>query len=433
MQEDKLAKEIAKSLKKHQEESFHPYEIGAWEAFDKKRTGGFLPWWKLISTGIAASLVMGMAWWWMVQEPSSELELVPEVAQVISGENLVEENSESIGMGNESSRQANKTPSTDPNEFTQEDLIEKQSNLVSQEFDAIEKQTINDGDQSANAFQSKNPTGLYALSFEKKDRLNELPYITERPIFPNQISGELAERPLLERSVYLPKSNLAVLQKDKSTSPIKWEVGLSPAFGSSNGEQSAEIISSSLGMGLAMALGVTEKLQIGTGLAFSALNQESQFTVTPANALASSMAPSNDKILLSQAQMDIPFFVQYPLTRNQSLSIRAGFSNIISLDQEVDLESIVNRQVVVAGDGINSSSIRQESVVQTTNLPSSNQQFYPLATLNFGLNIRVLQSKQMNYLLMPFYNLPLTDFSGFVENPGMVGASFKVNFMSGKK
>ncbi|TFV94139.1 hypothetical protein E4S40_08855 [Algoriphagus kandeliae] len=435
MQEDKLAQEIAKSLKKYQEESFHPYEIGAWEVFDKKRKTGGIPWWKIFSAGVAASMVIGAAWWWFASLNGSQIEL----NQTLSELNQTESASSETNISNDSGTEIKGNNSIQEFSGNKENSIGDQLADKSQTKANGPSEDFGENNQNVNLGISERKGDLVFLADTKEDDFL-------RPQDKSSLDFALKiEKPGLNLlnpilSVAGPETdfptyafnNYPVIEPSKSESKLGWEVGLSPAFGGSNSSQNAEVTSNSLGFGMAMAMEVSDKIQIGTGLAFNSLNQQSQFASSPGNMFASSMAPSKDKITLSQAQLDLPVFVQYPLTRSRSVSLRAGFSNIYSFNQEVDLESTVNRQVVVSGNGINSSVVRQESVVQKTNLESSNQRFYPFATLNLGLNVRLFENQRVNYVLMPFYNFPMTDFSGFMENPGMVGASFKVHFLSGK-
>ncbi|MCS5489846.1 hypothetical protein [Algoriphagus limi] len=436
MQEDKLAQEIANSLKKHQEESFHPYEIGAWEAFDKKRKGGVLPWWKLISAGIAASLVIGMAWWWFGNADMSKFELantlseknqsgsISSETQATEGRRTESDMSLSIQEFSETDKSSQRNQMTDLG-VTNENEFDQETNTI----DRADSKVTSNGDEN---FVFLAETRVEDFSNIEQRILDVLEFEVEKPSLDQFHLAFSPKAPETEFPKYA-FNNYPVIKTSDKDSKLGWEVGLSPAFGGSSTSQNTEVTSNSLGLGMAMAMEVSDKLQIGTGLAINSLNQQSQFSSSPGNMFASSIAPSQDKITLSQAQLELPIFVQYPLNRSRSVSLRAGFSNIYSFNQEVDLESTVNRQVVVSGNGINSAVVRQESVVQKTSLESSNQRFYPFATFNLGLNLRVFQNEQVNYVFMPFYNLPMTDFSGFVENPGMVGATFKVNFMSGKK
>jgi hypothetical protein len=135
-------------------------------------------------------------------------------------------------------------------------------------------------------------------------------------------------------------------------------------------------------------------------------------------------------------QVDIPVFFKYPVTRSQSISVQAGFSNLVTFNQSAQLESSYTRQIAVldAQSAVtNSFTLRSESVNQFQDLSVPNQRFFPLATANFGINFRLFESKKTSYEVMPFYNYPLQEFSGYGEKLGMFGASFKVNFRNIKQ
>ncbi|NVK50343.1 MAG: hypothetical protein HWE09_11275 [Cyclobacteriaceae bacterium] len=443
MQEDKLAQQIANSIKKHQEESFHPYEIGAWEKFEKKRKGGGLNIWKLIPAGIAACLVIGMAWWWTVNSTDSQIESTQSLSELKQTEPVSsdgqtstnqDENLNLTSSDQESTLGGSLNGSNSQIDSFVSDDVGKNSNLLA----INSNESVEKADKDVKEFDNQVVLAKSSVTPKSEDFKNrELPWDAvafefEKPDL-NLLNPEFDPANPNTKPSNFAFFDYSIAKNSENESKIAWEIGLSPAYGGTSSSQNTEVTSNSLGLGMALALEVSDKIKVGTGLAFNSLNQQSQFASNTGNMFASSIAPSKDKISLSQAQMELPLFIQYPLTRNRSISLRAGFSNIYSFNQEVDLESTVTRQVVVSGNGINSSVVRQESVVQKTSLESVNQRFYPFATLNFGLNVRVFQNQQVNYVLMPFYNFPMTDFSGFVENPGMVGATFKVNFMSGEK
>ena len=141
--------------------------------------------------------------------------------------------------------------------------------------------------------------------------------------------------------------------------------------------------------------------------------------------------PQVQKLEVRQMQVEVPVFVKYPVTRNNSVSIQAGFSNYYALNQTASQENTTERQsAFYANDALGSSSVslRQQSVTESSMLESNSGKFYPFATLNFGVNLRVLETKGANYVVMPFYNYQLKQVSGYGDTYGLFGASFKMNF-----
>ncbi len=205
-------------------------------------------------------------------------------------------------------------------------------------------------------------------------------------------------------------------------------MGLSPGFGASQtaGQSTS---GTSLGLGMMIDMKLTEKLVMGSGLGLNFLNQSSESQSYAQ--IAGYSSPVTEKNEIAQVQVDIPFYFKYPITRNQSISVQAGFSNLVTFNQYSEQQSSYTRQVAVLdanAAGLNSFTLKSESVNQSSALEVPQNRFYPFATANLGVNIRLFESKKSSYEVMPFYNHPLQEFSGYGEKLGMFGASFKVNF-----
>jgi hypothetical protein len=143
----------------------------------------------------------------------------------------------------------------------------------------------------------------------------------------------------------------------------------------------------------------------------------------------SSAVTQTDQI--SQVQVDIPLYVRYPITRSQSVSVQAGFSNLLTFNQSAEQQTSFTRQVAVPdanAANANSFTLMTQTVDQLSSLAVPQSKFYPFATANFGINVRLYQSKKTSYEVMPFYNYPLQEFSGYGQKLGLFGASFRVNF-----
>lgn len=441
MQEDKISKEIADSLRKYQENHPQAYEQGTWEAFEKSRKSGGFPWLPVFISGIAACLLLGLGYTWISQDFQSDNIDQNEVITSIESEFELPTTPAQVDSISKEELEIK----TDP--VSPENLIAESSKVSS-----IEPVKSESTEQSISNFQSKE---LVKDSGIPKEKTSDIPFksLSEAEFKQKLLAGDwsnssnseaknsyyrnrdLADSSEISNKIDETSWNMALAEEEKrskNSKAIAWEVGVAPAFGGGTGDGGGQVSSSSLGLGMALAVPVTEKIRLGTGLALNTLSQQSEVVFSPANAFASSIAPSEERITVNQAQVELPLFVQYPINPSNTISIRAGFSSIYAINQQADVESSFTRQVVVANDAanssINDSRIIQESVVQNTSLEPANQRFYPFATANFGLNIQLLERKNVNYVLMPFYNLPLTDFTGFGENPGLVGASFKVNF-----
>ncbi len=426
MREDKLGKTIADSLRKHQETQDHPYELGAWEAFDKmrsaKRRNKIVYW---VSGAAASLLLVGM-----LGILSQKSEVVPG-PQEFSAENRT------------NTIQDNTTKSKDANTINEPELSienptvkESGKPLIALSYSKEDFLTIRETKDDSNPGQE--------VVFEKSD-------IVENPLVETQqrevtiLKEELETNTSLNQTTLLAEqtqtdkgdNSLGIFRNESDfdeipeTKPkLGFGLGLAPGFGSSQ-QNGASIESSSLALGVLVDLDLPGRLSLGSGLGVNFLNQQNNLLSSSMPGVAASIVPSKDKVQVNQAQIELPVYLNYPLTRSNSISVQAGFSNFYAFSQTAELETSFNRQVTVVeadATGMNSFKVVNESVVQNTSLESVDSKFYPFATVNFGLNIQLMKSENTRYVVMPFYNHPLQQFTGFGDNPGFFGASLKVKF-----
>ncbi|RIW15138.1 hypothetical protein D0X99_11875 [Algoriphagus lacus] len=430
MQEDNPEKWLASSLRKQQEENPLPYELGAWEAFEAKRAAAVRKRAGYWITGVAASLallwVAGSVW--ISQDlPLKEEPLIEQLAsnqqetqlesnaldqEIPNADRKEESVSESLSSGR--NEESIKTPKDQISSGQKQKSIN--SNPVSPEpknsdnLALIEKSSTEEIGQKAEAVESliaqaENPKE----EIPSKAKQDQAVVVQELPTEPQLSEEEIQE--ILETKSF-----------------ARLAMGLSPGFGTSQGTEQTTS-GSSLGLGVLVDMDLPGKLTLGSGLAVNYLNQASESQSYAQVAGFSSPVTQSSEI--SQIQLDIPLFVKYPLTRSQSISVQAGFSNLMTFNQNAEQQSSYTRQVAVldaSAESANSFTLKSEAVSQVSALDVPENRFYPFATANFGVNVRLYQSKKTSYEVMPFYNYPLQEFSGYGEKLGMFGASFKVNF-----
>ncbi|SHO60795.1 outer membrane beta-barrel protein [Algoriphagus zhangzhouensis] len=474
MQEDKLSKQIADSLKKYQESESHPYYEGAWEAFDQRRKAGsrqvFLRW----ASGVAATLLLLAAVYFIADttEKLQEDQLLTE--EVVHDQNTTvkEENSfslESVESPIESSNQNEgggetsfpiENQKSEANSKVFENTVAENLNSKSENRTTSSEKEPSNPSKKEDKGSAKNPPevnsgqeeNVNSSNTEKKEVLEvekAIAQVDEKPAQEKTevTSGDLQtslvpEKPKTEETTPLiawkEESEIKEIPKEKSD--WTFGVGLAPGYGASQ-QNGANVSSSSLGLGLSVDLELPGKITLGSGLGYNLLNQQNEASMVLnadfSNAFAANVAPpSTETVVVRQSQVEIPIYVKYPITRSQSIAIQAGFSNFYAFNQKAELKTTFSRQVTVnqvSVDGASTYTTLNENVVQSRSLDAVESKFYPFATMNFGLNLRLLQSEKTSYFLMPFYNYPLTQFTGFGDNPGFVGASFKVNFGGGNK
>ena len=424
MQEDNIEKWLASSLRKQQEENPLPYELGAWEAFEKKRdltAKRINPlWFAGVAAAVTLLLVVGGVWL-TVDTPSGE--------EILSGQIPLEQNS----TFNPSPAQ--KLPESDPQELKltpEEKEFSAEDQLAFLTPKPTSKQVLAqdrgaDVDSSPEIIGNQNTTRQVFSSAESEIQITEkTPQIAQETRTSVEEKAAVAQAELTKEPLMSDEEIAEVLSEEKSN--FNLAMGLSPGFGTSQGTEQTTS-GSSLGLGVLVDVDLPGKLSLGSGLAVNYLNQASQSQSYAQVAGLSSPVTQTSEI--SQVQVDLPLYVKYPITRNRSISVQAGFSNLLTFNQNAEQQSSYTRQVAVLDTsvaGANSFTLKSESVNQAQDLSVPNQKFYPFATANFGVNIRLYESKKTSYEVMPFYNYPLQEFSGYGEKLGMVGASFKVNF-----
>jgi hypothetical protein len=464
MQEDKLSKWLADQLRTQQEENQLPYDLGAWEAFESRRAAKAKkksPFWiSGIAAAVIALLVAGGVWLVKntesiesslptsiaLEEGAIESRLPepapmnPETETAATGETLALNSSESKPTQGSSAKE----PAIRPEGRVAATKAEKE--VISKSIDqSATKTDVNNATRPNLPPPAKNELipfepikteNLVAVEQPAKEGSELKVSVEQSLVASNEEKQEEIARPDTQKAqlakVELPKdpllSDAEIEEMLVTKSFANIAMGVSPGFGSTQGSEHATA-GTSLGLGVMVDMPVVGKLVMGSGVAVNYLNQasESQSYNYAGISAASSTVKKTDEI--SQLQLDIPLYVKYPITGNQRISVQAGFSNLITFNQGAAQEETYTRQVAVY-DALpsNSFKLQSESVSQTQDLSVANQKFYPFATANFGINIRLFEAKKTSYEVMPFYNYPLQEISGYGEKLGMFGASFKVNF-----
>ncbi|MDX5337690.1 MAG: hypothetical protein LPK25_01595 [Cyclobacteriaceae bacterium] len=431
MQEDNLDKWLASSLRKAQEEAPVPYQEGAWEAFEKKRNGAKMKPLTYWISGIAASLLLligyGLFHYTQTHEEGSSLVLttseLPSTEKLEENALALEENpnleestmqedlSQKMAQprrGNSSATLAQNSPKQNQRKAGQGGVESLANPQVSGNISS-NPSTSNSSLAATEIEPQKNPEGSTAL-----------------PISPAEEAANQAKVEELKKQI----AELTGDQEEKvesNESQVALGLGINPGFGAGT-QNNQNVTGSSLGLGVQMNLALSEKVSVGSGMGVNYFSQTSKGTGMVA--FANAAYPTNERTEIEQVQVDLPLYITYPLTRNKTISIQAGFSNILAFNQTAQQETKYVRQVTVqdASSNFSSVSFRNESVSGFSSLDAPNAKFMPFATANLGVNIRVMESKKTSYLLMPFYNYPLQDISGTGNNIGFFGASLKVNF-----
>ncbi|GMQ23335.1 hypothetical protein Aoki45_00170 [Algoriphagus sp. oki45] len=434
MQEDNLDKWLAKNLRRHQENDPVPYEEGAWEAFQAKRSGaGFkIAYW---AGGIAASLLIFLMAYFAMdlgksqESISNEMELLTEERTTnVDQEEVMQEQQNQANSGNSSENLAlksetKKEPSFSSNEekedrnprgeTTRPKVIEPSKPIDNQ----VAKKTIGSTLQAnpSPAQPERKESSLMAQI--APDNAGQKDSVTQAKV--EELKKQIAELTGAEEKQ--PASSDEYRTRTLS-------LGLSPGVGSSQSNNQSTS-GTSLGLGAQVNWALGEKLALGSGMGVNFFNQSSQGESSVQ--IANASYPVRQEVQVSQVQVDVPVYLTYPVNRKQSIAIQAGFSNLMAFTSNAQQENSYLRQVAVfdaQSSSSNDFTLRTESVSSLSSVDTPSSRFIPFATANLGVNILVLESKKTAYLLMPFYNYPLQDISGTGTNPGFFGAALKVNF-----
>ncbi|WP_057940391.1 hypothetical protein [Algoriphagus resistens] len=480
MKEDKLDNEIAASLKKKLVEASVPYQLGAWEGFQKKRAAQKRKTIAAWASGIAASLLLLAVGLNSVDfsgnenaADSGEAKLAESAGE--SPKNTVEdftitdaieqESIEDSPVANLEALKPNTNVSGSENQAEPSDNTRPQGNVIDTKALATAPETVEKPEKTG----VKSLPELPLVSNEKTiAQVKENAKMVEPPLIPKTEEVEDTEKiikqhpPLIakseegeklptvksteqipalakveepvepeEKEAFVTESDFPLIPKDKTT--VGLGMGVSPGFGSVQGENQMAT-ASTIGVGMLVDIKLPGKLTLGSGLGVNYLSQ---------NAKQESMVmslgnnyPQTEKLEVRQMQVEMPVFVKYPVTRSNSISIQAGFSNFYAVNENANQKNTVERQVAVYNNdamGYSSLSMKQQTVTESMPLESKSGKFYPFATLNFGVNLRVLETKGANYVIMPFYNYQVKQVSGYGNTFGLFGASFKMNFGGGEK
>jgi len=468
MKEDKLDKQIAASLKKHLGEASVPYELGAWEGFQKKRRQrkykGIAIWASSIAASIALLLLVANAIdlkegeddaaTQLATEKATEKTLITEDNSTVILKDSLEVRQEEIGTeplasreqkGNKVDQKGNlktknpilptnkrasdtvEVPLRDLREETinTEQLIVELPNVEQQKAFPEAEKALPDQNVAESVKEEK------AVAVPKEQVIEEKTLPLERVIEQTIAEADPVEKekaPLIQDpQTMISEADFPEISKEKTA--VNLGMGVSPGFGMMQAENTVTS-ASSIGVGMLVDVNLPGKIVLGSGVGVNYLNQVNE--MESVSMAYGNSYPQTDKIEVRQMQLEIPVFVKYPVTRNNSVSIQAGFSNFYSLNQKADQKSEYTAQVPMFSEA-NSFSIVKQNIQESTPLETNNGKFYPFATLNLGVNLRVLETSGANYYIMPFYNYQVRQISGYGNTYGLFGASFKMNFGGGGK
>ncbi|MEB2780897.1 hypothetical protein U3A58_10880 [Algoriphagus sp. C2-6-M1] len=456
MKEDKLDNEIAASLKKKLVEASVPYELGAWEGFQKKRAQHkrkAIAYW---ASGIAASLLLiaiGLNTVDLSENrnvSSQEVQLAENTQK--APENQLEEipltDSEELAENSPTVAPKAVEPNTNPSgskslpkapEKPKSPIISNDSKALASVSQPVQKTEIPETIEISPELPRIVKENPIAQITEKPRSERKQPLITKSE--EDQVAVKLPEETLVlikpeepvkptEKEAFVAENDFPIIEKDKTT--VGLGMGLSPGFGAIQSDNQVAT-ASTIGLGMLVDIKLPGKLTLGSGLGLNYLNQNGKQESTVMS--LGNTYPQTEKLEVRQMQVEVPVFVKYPVTRNNSISVQAGFSNFYALNETGSQENTVARQVAVYNNAFGSSSLslRQQDVTESIPLESKSGRFYPFATLNFGVNLRVLETKGANYVIMPFYNHQVRQVSGYGDTFGLFGASFKMNFGGGEK
>lgn len=439
MQEDKWSVRLGELLRKKQEEAPIPYAAGAWEAFEARRNQkGSIPpfwWW---SGGIAASLALilflSLQWTGNNQEQQLALEnkSIQEVApnqpeqsqvnpELKEGEEVLKVLSEQTSEKSKGSGNDNRTPTTQKSTLlvATKDLGKQKSPVSSKESPS--EKVGETGSQLVQVLASTAPAAPPISSIEAEslqaslqEEKSSRSTTTAGPSYAEIVPEEAAE--------------LLAQQKD----PVSFTLGLGPGFGSSV-DASQVTSGSQIGLGMQVDQVLVGNLRVGSGLGVNYLSQASEGSSTLK--LAGVNSPIERTSQVQQVQVDVPLYFRYLVTPSASISVQAGFSNLLTFNQSAQQELVYTRQIVTSADASSNTTgtLKSMQVVETSPLTGPSTRFFPFGQANLGVNVRVYQTKKSNYLMMPFYSYPLQDISGTGQNPAVVGAAFKMTFGTLKK
>jgi hypothetical protein len=424
MQEDKWSTQLGKRLRNLQEEAPQPYLPGSWEAFEARRNqkrGIALVWWW--AGGIAASLALiflvGGLWTGEQQEQSSgkqlalETQVPQEKSAALPAQSEVNPKTLANGVGGEVSTNFSKQPNKE-----QSDKGRKSLPTTEQGFDPLVARIAISSEEPVRIVESATGAAPQSTTASSLAQVASSPVASlgeEKISVPtNSAAPSFTE--------IIPSEAEALLAAQKE--PLAFAVGLGPGFG--NSSEANQITSGSrIGLGMQVDMALAGKLRIGSGLGVNYLSQASEGEASLK--LVGVNSPIQETTEVQQVQVDLPLYVRYSVTPSKSISVQAGFSNLLTFNQEAQQELTYTRQVAAPTDATSNSlsSLKSTKVVETSPLAGPSSRFLPFAQANLGVNVRVYETKKSTY--------PLVDISGTGQNPAVLGAAVKITFGTLKK
>lgn len=428
MQEDNWSTRFGSRLRKHQEDSPPTYDPGAWEAFEekrgRKRRSRTILWIGGMAAGVALVLTLGSLWLGDKGSQSSPDLLGSSTPKIEETQPTVQENTPK-----QASEDLANLPSghnTEP-QVTQTESLQSSQGTVGSVWIAAKDEKPMMGSSVLSEGEEILPLMATVSPKEEKSQGN--------PSSAAQVTTtEKPRTDLVQEVISLEENPIEELSSAKK--PISYALGFGPGFGSTT--QANQVTEGSrMGIGLQVDLALGNNLRLGSGLGVNYLNQATEGQAS--YKLAGVNSPIQENTQVQQVQVDVPVYLRYPLTRSETVSVQAGFSNLLTVNQTAEMEVRYTQEVVApasAATGNGNSpqpQVRTIQVAQTSPLPGASTRFLPFAMANLGFNIQVRKTESSSYMLMPFYSYPIQDISGTGKNPGVLGAALKVSLGLGKK
>ncbi len=440
MQEDNWNKKLAEYLRRQQEDRPLPYKPGAWEAFEKRRKNlGPYPVALNWPVGIAASVILILAVAKYLDRPRIENQvdktLVANDLKTESGVPKVIEYDSVIMF----KKQEMELPGSTQGEAAGGSGFRRLERVVVSNSKSPSKQELIHSTSSLeNLLDGKEVNEVSTLLNSEKNTI-----VDKQPLVVGMVDSKVSASLMTEQEaidVLFSQDEKEKVPGSEKPNSSSFFLGFGPGYGNST-QKSVESSGSNLAIGIIYDLEFKENFSLGSGLGFNFYNQTNLSQYFPQLANNSQVitlsSPVKQEQKVQQVQVDVPIYVRYALTRNHTVSLQAGFSNLITFNQDA-LQTVSYTIQVRGSDAMNGPTslvpnFKTQLVNQTSVLDVAKNKFYPLAMANLGVNILVYRTQKTSFLVMPYFTYPLQDISGTGNNPGISGATLKVNFSTTRK
>lgn len=408
-QNNELEKELIAHIKESLADYEEPYNVGAWENFNKKKGRRSIIFWLPLTRGVAATLLLGTITFFIARENY--------LIDDIKNSNVSRSISSNIGTTKDNETVSIKTDKTAENAIHQATkdrqlFVKKRTKTISHNLENTAALTVDSNLKAEN---------FTPITIQKS---NEILAFNATDIDSNHVLAQRSTKQIDIMAFFENETKLnASLKKDSDKKPDrKIMLGLLLAPSISDNEKI------DMGYGVSVDLKLSNSLSLNSGIVYSKMSAAKQTNLHRNALIENAMVSANTKTLKQTSEIvsgiDIPLALKYNLSK--SIYTNFGFSVYAILQQKRQNTYLEEKFVQKTTEDYEFAGILvAEQTTELEILRNQKDNTY-LSFYNISLGYKKPFGKSNTIAVEPFMKLPIKDAK--VNNLRLVGTGVKLKF-----